>query len=288
MNNNSMLGNVVLFEDLTNASISLIREARSNVANSINKAQVATFFILGAWIVEVQQQGKERAAYGEKVIKELSKRLTAEFSKGFSIKTLKDCRQFYITFQDRVEISKITFNNSEKSDHWLAFSELPKGQPLVALFNKEFPFKLSWTHYLILMRITNRNERDFYEKEAIEQHWGKRELQRQVSSSLYERLLLSKEKNVVFNKTTQEIITKKFDGVIKDPYVLEFLGLQETPEFSKSNLESRIINHLQGFLLEMGKGFTFVGRQVRFLFDERHFRVDLVLYNRLLRCFCLS
>ena len=243
MNNNSMLGNVVSFEDLTNASISLIREARSNVANSINKAQVATFFILGAWIVEVQQQGKERAAYGEKVIKELLKRLTAE---------------------------------------------LPKGQPLVALFNKEFPFKLSWTHYLILIRITNRNERDFYEKEAIEQHWGKRELQRQVSSSLYERLLLSKEKNVVFNKATQEIITKKFDGVIKDPYVLEFLGLQETPEFSKSNLESRIINHLQGFLLEMGKGFTFVGRQVRFLFDERHFRVDLVQYNRLLRCFCLS
>ena len=112
-----MLGNVVLFEDLTNASISLIREARSYVANSINKAQVATFFILGAWIVEVQQQGKERAAYGEKVIKELSKRLTAEFNKGFSITTLKDCRQFYITFQDRVEISKITFNNSEKSDH---------------------------------------------------------------------------------------------------------------------------------------------------------------------------
>ena len=136
------------------------------------------------------------------------------------------------------------------------------------------------------MRITNRNERVFYEKEAIEQHWGKRELQRQVSSSLYERLLLSKEKNVVFNKATQEIITKKFDGVIKDPYVL--VGFQETPEFSKSNLESRIINHLQGFLSEMGRGFTFAGRQVRFLFDERHFRVDLVLYNRLLRCFCLS
>ena len=122
MNSNNMLENIVSFEDLTNASISLIREARSYVSSSINKAQVATFFILGAWIVEVEQQGKERAKYGEKVIKELSKRLTAEFKKGFSITTLKDCRQFYITFQDRADIPKILFNNKEKADHWSAFS----------------------------------------------------------------------------------------------------------------------------------------------------------------------
>ena len=148
-------------------------------------------------------------------------------------------------------------------------------------------FCLSWSHYLKLMRIGNADERHFYEIEAVKNDWSLSELKRQFNSALYERLALSRDKEKVYTLAFQGQTLETPANVVKDPYILEFLGLQELPEYSESEMESRIIDHLQQFLLELGKGFAFIGRQVRFTFDEDHFRVDLVFYNRLLRCFVL-
>ena len=264
-----------MMDELRKASIQLIRQAKASVSQSINRVQIATYFTLGAWIVEVQQQGKKRAGYGQQVIRQLASSLADEFGKGYSHETLKNCRKFYLTYQERIGKPVVSLLDSQKS------------KPAVCFFEEAVPFRLSWTHYLILMRIESREEREFYEQEAFRQHWGKRELQRQYNSSLYERLLLSSDKSAVMKKSERNKLSERPGENIKDPYVLEFLGLQEKPEYTESDLERRIIDHLQEFLMEMGKGFTFVGRQVRFSFDERHFRVDLVLYNRLLRCFVL-
>ena len=148
-------------------------------------------------------------------------------------------------------------------------------------------FKLSWSHYLILMRIEDIDVRKFYEIEAFENNWSLRELKRQVNSSLYERLVLNKDKEKVKELAVKGQIIEKPQDIIKDPYILEFLGLDEKSDYSENKLETEIINKLEMFLLELGKGFTFVGRQVRFTFDEKHFRIDLVFYNRLLKCFVL-
>lgn len=148
-------------------------------------------------------------------------------------------------------------------------------------------FKISWSHYLILMRITNIEERNFYEIETIDNGWSLRELKRQLDSALYQRLLLSRDKEEVAKLSELGHVIEKPKDVLKDPYILEFLGFPEKHTYSENDLESEIINKLEMFLLELGKGFTFVGRQVRFTFDEKHFRVDLVFYNRILRCFVL-
>ena len=216
---------------------------------------VHTYFEIGRTIVDDEQQGKERAAYGSATLKELSKKLTERFGKGFSVDNLQNMRQFYLTYSNYETVSR--------------------------------NFILSWSHYLILMRISNPDQRSFYELESDANHWSLRELQRQLDSALYERLALSRDKKQIRQLAEKgQQITNPLD-VLKDPYVLEFLGLNEDARYSESQLETRIIDHLQQFLLELGKGFTFVGRQVRFTFDESHFKVDLVLYNRLLQCFVL-
>ena len=148
-------------------------------------------------------------------------------------------------------------------------------------------FKLSWSHYLILMRMENIEERNFYEIESIQNNWSLRELRRQIDSALYERLVLSRDKAKVKELAFKGQVIEKSEDVVKDPYILEFLGLEEQSDYSENKLETEIINNLEKFLLELGKGFTFVGRQVRFTFDEKHFRVDLVFYNRILKCFVL-
>lgn len=162
-----------------------------------------------------------------------------------------------------------------------------KSQPPVTKLEKESLFQLSWSHYLILMRIENEEERNFYEQQALKEGWGKRELQRQYGSSLYERLLIGKDKEKILATSQKGQIIEKPGDIVKDPYVLEFLGLDEKIDFSETELETRLINHLQEFLLELGTGFAFVARQKRFTFEEDHFRVDLVFYNRLLQCFVL-
>lgn len=200
-----------------------------------------------------EQGGNEKAEYGTGLLKELSKQMTQDFGKGFTVTNLKYMRQFYLTF--------------------------PNGHALRD--------ELSWTHYRLLMRVENENAREFYMQEAVKSQWSTRQLERQINSFFYERLLSSKNKKQV----TEEIQTlepaKKPEDVIRDPYVLEFLGLTPNDDFYESDLEKALITHLQKFLLELGRGFSFVARQKRITFDGRHFRIDLVFYNYILKCFVL-
>ncbi len=212
-------------------------------------------------------------------MKRLSTKLTKDFGRGYSVDNLENMRRFYVTYSKSETMSR---SSSEKiSETMSRKSEKAIQQTVSAVFS------LSWSHYLILMRIENEDERKFYEIEASKNNWSVRELDRQVNSSLYERLCISKEsEEIVKLSQNGQIIEKAFD-LIKDPYVLEFLNLDEKNSYNETELEQALINKLEHFLLELGKGFTFVGRQERFTFDEEHFRVDLVFYNRILKCFVL-
>lgn len=248
----------------------LLETARKKVKTAVNLSMVYTYFEIGRMIFEEEQNGEQRASYGKYLINELSKYLTVQFGKGFSVTNLKQMRQFYVVYSED-QISQTV------SDQFSNFPTVSTGRK----------FFLSWSHYLKLMRISNVEERHFYEIEAAKNDWSLTEMKRQFDSSLYERLALSTDKDNVYRLSAEGQIIEKASDVVKDPYVLEFLGLQELPEYSETELETRIIDHLQKFLLELGRGFAFVGRQVRFTFDEEHFKVDLVFYNRLLRCFVL-
>jgi len=270
------IGQVAIdMETLCNNSINLVKYARSLAVKQVNQIQTMTYYALGRWIVEEQQNGKDRAEYGARVIQRLSEALTEEFGRGFSRENLKNARKFYQVYQGRISQTMFTLFAEQKS------------QTVFTQFEETPFFELSWSHYLILMRANSDEERNFYEIEAVKGNWSVRTLQRQYGSSLYERLLLSAKKDEVLELSTKGHVVQRPEDAVKDPYILEFLGLQEKTDYTETELESRIIDHLQEFLMEMGKGFTFVGRQVRFTFDEDHFRVDLVLYNRLLRCFVL-
>jgi predicted nuclease of restriction endonuclease-like (RecB) superfamily len=251
----------------------LIEQSRNKVAVTINTAMVYTYFEIGRMIVEDEQQGKQKAEYGKYLIKNLSARLSAKFGKGFSITNLKQMKSFYLIYSIGQTPSGFLENKKE-----IILSNNKKNQ---------IEFTLSWSHYLKLMRIENKEERKFYEIETEKNNWSLRELERQFDSSLYERLVLSRNKASVEELSKKGQIIEKPQDLIKDPYILEFLNLKELPQYSESELEQRLIDNLQSFLLELGKGFTFVGRQVRISFGEENFRVDLVFFNRLLKCFVL-
>lgn len=249
----------------------LLSEARKFVAKSVNQTIVLTYFEVGRLIVEDEQQGEERAEYGKTVLKELSNQLTKEFGKGYSVTNLQQMRKFYMTYQKQQTLSV----NSD--------SVIP--QTVSAKFESQF--KLSWSHYIQLIKIDNNEERSFYEIEAANNNWSVRELERQYDSSLYERLVLSRDKKAIKELSEKgQLIIKPID-TIKEPYVLDFLGLEEHEKYSESDLETAIINKLEHFLMELGKGFLFVGRQQRITVEDEHFYVDLVFYNRLLQCFVL-
>ena len=259
---------------------SLVEESRRHVAAQVNSVMVRTYFEIGRAIVENEQGGNARAAYGRGLLKELSRRLAKRFGKGFSVDNLENMRRFYQTYGERIPETPSRFSADEKSETASRFfAELAPSTPS--------PFMLSWSHYLFLMRIDNPAERSFYEHESIEERWSIRELKRQFDSALYERLALSKDKHAVEEMSREGIVVEKPGDIVKDPYVLEFLGLPEDSKYSESTLEQRIIDKLQAFLLELGKGYAFVGRQVRLSFDEKHFFCDLVFFNRLLQCFVL-
>ena len=230
----------------------ILTNARNKVYQTANFAMVEAYWQIGKSIVE-EQNGEERAEYGTGLLKELSKQMTQDFGRGFTVANLKNMRQFYLTF--------------------------PNGYALRS--------ELSWTHYRLLMRVENDNARQFYMDEAVKSQWSTRQLERQINTFFYERLLSSKNKENV----AQEIQTlepeKTPEDIIRDPYVLEFLGLSPNDDFYESDLEQALITHLQKFLLELGRGFSFVARQKRITFDGRHFRIDLVFYNIELKCYVL-
>lgn len=233
---------------------SLLHNARLNVTHQVNSIMLNTYFEIGKRIVEKEQQGNEQAKYGEFLIENLSEYLSVSFGKGFSKRNLELIRQFYLCYRN---------------------AKSPISQ------------SLSWTHYVRLMRIQDVDERRFYEIECETNNWSVRELNRQFDSALYQRLILSRDKEKIKELAHKGQIIEKPEDALKDPYVLEFVGLPEQHLYSENDLEQALIDKLEHFLLELGKGFTFVGRQVRFTFGEDHFRVDLVFYNRLLRCFVL-
>lgn len=219
---------------------------------------VYTYFEIGRIIVEEEQNGKEKAKYGDTLIFNLSVKLSEQFGKGFSRTNLKQMRQFYLLYSTKTIGQTV-------SDQ----------------------FKLSWSHYVILIKIEDPLKRSFYEIETINNNWSVRELERQKNSSLYERLVLSRDKEKVLELSKKGQVIETAKDIIKSPIVLEFLGLDEKKHYSESDLEGAIISQLQKFILELGKGFLFEARQKRFTLDDQNFFVDLVLYNRLLRCYVL-
>jgi predicted nuclease of restriction endonuclease-like (RecB) superfamily len=233
----------------------LLHSAKNRVYQTINTTMTETYFEIGKRIVEEEQGGETRAEYGSALLKNLSSELMREFGKGYSEQNLKNMRQFYLVYQKRQTVSS--------------------------------EFKLSWSHYIFLTRIENINERNFYEIESIENSWSLRELKRQFDSGLFERLSLSSDKQKIKELSSQGQIIQKAQDLIKDPYILEFVGLPELSSYSESELEQKLIDKLEHFLLELGKGFTFVARQKRITIDEKHFKVDLVFYNRLLKSFVI-
>ncbi len=256
----------------------LLETARSQVIRSVNNIMVATYFEIGRMIVEEEQQGANRAKYGQKLTVGLSKFLTKEFGKGFSVRNVEQMRQFYSNYRKPQTVAA-EFENIVSEPNENISNRKP--QTLSA------EFKLSWSHYLLLMRIEDAKERSFYEIEAFKNNWSVRELKRQYNAALYTRLALSRNKKEVEKLSKKGLVLEKPRDAIKDPYILEFIGLPERASYSENDLEDAIINKLEHFLLELGTGFTFVARQKRISFDEKHFRIDLVFYNRLLKCFVL-
>lgn len=238
----------------------LVSERKTEVVRHVNQTLVQLYFEVGRIIVEHLQDGAERAGYGKDVLKRLAKRLSENLGSGFSVANLTNMRLFYLVYSKSETLSPI--------------SQLPD-------------FQLSWSHYLKLSRVDDPQERRFYEIEATQNNWSLRELRRQMDSALYQRLALSRDKEGVRQLAEQGQVVQKPTDALKDPYILEFLDLPEQTRYSEADLEAELIDKLEHFLLELGKGFTFVARQKRITFDEKHFHIDLVFYNRLLRCFVL-
>ena len=232
----------------------LIASSRAKVVQSVNTIMVQTYWSIGKVIVEDEQKGKKRATYGKKQLEQISQELTKEFGKGFDVSNLRNMRRFYIAFPIQDSVSP----------------------------------KLSWTHYRVLIRIENQNAREWYMKESIENSWSVRALQRQISKLYYERLLSSKEKLPVVdeaNEQTKKLATTTKD-FLRDPYIFDFLNLPHDT-LVESNIEQGLIDNLQKFLLELGRGFAFVSRQERLSVEEQDFYIDLVFYNFKLKCFLL-
>ncbi len=272
-----------LFERIS----ALIEDARKRVVTTINIAEVYTKYSIGQYIVEDEQQGEYRAQYGKQVLQNLSARLTERFGDGWTVDTLKRCRYFYNVYASKEKGETLLPNSNNMNGSQLEQHCLPNSQMVRREKVNELKFTLSWSHYLILMRIGNPDARSFYEIECTQQQWSVRQLSRQVGSSLYERLALSRNKDEVMRLAHEGQTIEKPSDIIKNPITLEFLGLKPDVAYSESKLENAIIGKMQQFLLELGKGFLFEARQKRFTFDEQHFYVDLVFYNRLLQCYVL-
>ena len=233
----------------------ILQSARNRAYTAVNTAMVDAYWHIGKRIVEEEQQGENRAKYGQELIKNLSIELNSEFGKGFSVANLKNFRQFYLTF------------TRDKKSYTLCS-------------------QLSWSHIRLIMRIDNKQARTWYLAESKAENWSVRQLQRHINTSYYERLLSSADKKNAIVSVAENEITNTRD-FLKDPYVLEFLDLEEGRKLKESRLEHAIINNLQAFLLEMGKGFSFVARQFRISTETSHFYIDLVFYNYLLKCFVI-
>ena len=242
-----------LREEFVSEIRNIIISTRNNAIRSVDRERVQMYWYLGERIFVEEQQGKDRAEYGSYLLKELAEKMETEFGSGFSYRQLAFCRQFYRTY------------------------------PIVNALRSQF----NWLQYRLLIKIDNVDKREYYELEAIHNNWTGRELERQINSSLYERLLLSNDKESVLAVARKERIPQQPTEIIKDPITLEFLGLKPEASYYEKDIEKALITHLQSFLLELGNGFSFVARQKRILLEDDEFFIDLVFYNRLLHCFVI-
>ncbi len=275
----------------------IISRARSLTVRSVNALQVASNYLVGERIVEFEQGGAERAEYGKALLKDLAVELAIEFGRGYSQSNLEYMRKFYLIYSQSLNEKSQTVSGKLVPDKSIEKSQIASGKlglihessedalKVSNALSAQFP--LSWSHYVFLMSIKQKTERAFYEIEAANENWSLRELKRQFDSSLFERLALSRDKGKVRKLAQKGHVIESPEDAVKDPYVLEFLGLDEKLKYTESELETAIIDKLEYFLLELGKGFLFEARQKRFTFDEDHYYVDLVFYNRLLRCYTL-
>ena len=233
----------------------VLETARQSAYKAVNHAMVQAYWQIGRLIVEDEQKGESRAEYGKKVLAELAERLTSEFGKGFDARELRKMRQFY-----------------------LLFSKWDAVRP-----------ELSWTHYRLLLRVENQDARNWYMNEAVAENWSSRQLERQISVLYYDRMLLSADKQSTNTDAEKNLALAKLEpeSIIRNPYVLEFLNLKDYPNLHEKDIEEGLINNLQAFLLELGKGFCFVARQKRIRFDDQDFYIDLVFYNCILKCYVL-
>ena len=254
--NNIVVNNAELSAENTSETYSRIRNsviaAQGRIYNAVNSAMVQAYWEIGEQIY-IACGENDRAEYGKGLLKYLSEKLTAEFGKGFTVANLRNMRQFYMMYQKRYTLCS----------------------------------ELSWSHYRVLMRISDDKRREWYTEECAKSGWSVRQLERQINTMFYERLLSSKEKDAVAAEIQTTEPKPEYEKIIRDPYVLEFLDLPENPHFYEKDLEQAIIDHLQKFLLELGRGFSFVARQKKISFDGRHFYIDLVFYNYILKCFVL-
>ncbi len=241
------------YSSLINSIGTLLERGKIQVYQSVNTILVKTYWEIGKRIVEYEQAGKERAEYGSALLDNLSRDLIKRFGKGFSRDNLEKMRKFYYLFKNSETVLR----------------------------------KLSWSHYCLLLRIEGDLARQFYLNESEKEGWSVRELDRQIGSMLFERIGLSNDKGKIIEISKKGQIIESPSDIIKDPYILEFLNLEQKPQYTEADLENSIIDNLQKFILELGKGFTFADRQKRITLEDEHFYIDLVFYNRILRCFVL-
>ncbi len=241
------------YEGLINQIGIILNERRLQAAQSVNTALVQAYWEIGRYIVEFEQKGKERAEYGTRLYERLSKDLTQKYNKGFNRSNLANIRKLYIVY--------------------------PIFQTLSG--------KLNWSHYCELINIEDDLERSFYEKQCIKENWSVRELKRHKKTMLFHRLALSKDKKGILKLSDEGQVIEKIEDIIRDPYILEFLNIPQKYQYLESELEEKIIDNIQTFLLELGKGFAFIGRQHRITLGNKHYYVDLVFYHRILKCFVL-
>lgn len=242
-----------MYSELVDKISRIVIESRTALVKTINTKIVHTYWTIGKYIVEYEQKGKIRADYGSELMKKISEELSVRFGKGFSRSNLQNMRLFYLMYKKSQTVSG----------------------------------KLSWSHYCLLLSVSNRQARQFYEKEAVTSNWSVRELERQIDSLFYERLCLSRDKKGVFELSKKGQVIESPKDMIKDPYVLEFLGIPESEKLTEKNVESKILEHLKIFVLELGKGFLLVSRQYRISMNNKHHYVDLVFYNTYLKCYVL-
>ncbi|MBI4980489.1 DUF1016 domain-containing protein [Candidatus Woesearchaeota archaeon] len=249
--------NIIGFGNLLQEIKQIVAKAKNSAFQFVNQEMLRAYFKIGQKIVEEEQKGKQRADYGSFLLEKLSGILTEELGKGFSISNLRNMRQFYLTYKNKIQQSA----------------------------TGELEFKLTWTHYCELIKIDEEKKRTYFEKYAEQENLSVRDLKRQIYSLHYERLLLSKNKKSLIKRESASLVPQTVEDVIKDPYVLEFLDLESKKEYSEKELETKILDDLQKFLLELGQGFSFVARQKRFTLDNDHFYIDLLFYNIYLKCY---